>query len=53
MRKSGPTVIVSPLFFYTSNMKKGKSTISEHLKNILLDDELDEVSVCRKFRRTN
>ncbi|MGO5066823.1 virulence RhuM family protein [Clostridium sp. LCP25S3_F8] len=32
--------------------KKGRSTITEHLKNIFLDDELDENSVCRKFRRT-
>jgi hypothetical protein len=30
---------------------KGKSTITEHVKNILID-ELDENSVCRKFRRT-
>jgi hypothetical protein len=30
---------------------KGRSTISEHVKNIL-DKELDEKSVCRKFRRT-
>ncbi|KOR25182.1 virulence RhuM family protein [Clostridium sp. L74] len=32
--------------------KKGRSTITEHLKNIFLDGELDENSVCRKFRRT-
>lgn len=32
--------------------KKGRSTITEHLKNIFLDKELDENSVCRKFRRT-
>lgn len=31
---------------------KGRSTITEHLKNIFTDGELDEVSVCRKFRRT-
>lgn len=30
---------------------KGRSTITEHVKNILID-ELDENSVCRKFRRT-
>lgn len=30
---------------------KGRSTITEHIKKILLD-ELDENSVCRKFRRT-
>ena len=32
--------------------EKGRSTITEHLKNIFLDGELDEESVCRKFRRT-
>lgn len=32
--------------------EKGRSTITEHLKNIFLDGELDENSVCRKFRRT-
>lgn len=32
--------------------EKGRSTITEHLKNIFTDGELDEVSVCRKFRRT-
>jgi hypothetical protein len=32
--------------------EKGRSTITEHLKNIFLDGELDEDSVCRKFRRT-
>lgn len=32
--------------------KKGRSTITEHLKNIFLDGELDQNSVCRKFRRT-
>ncbi len=31
--------------------RKGRSTITEHLK-IFLDGELDENSVCRKFRRT-
>ena len=31
---------------------KDKSTISEHIKNILADEELDEVSVVRKFRTT-
>jgi len=31
---------------------KGRSTITEHLKNIFNDNELDENSVCRKFRRT-
>lgn len=32
--------------------QKGRSTITEHLKNIFKDNELDENSVCRKFRRT-
>lgn len=31
---------------------KGRSTITEHLKNIYFDGELLEDSVCRKFRRT-
>ena len=32
--------------------KKSRTTITEHLKNIFSDGELDENSVCRKFRRT-
>ena len=32
--------------------EKGRSTITEHLKNIFSDRELDENSVCRKYRRT-
>ncbi|SDL25206.1 virulence RhuM family protein [Natronincola ferrireducens] len=31
---------------------KGRSTITEHLKNVFVDGELDEKSACRKFRRT-
>lgn len=31
---------------------KGRSTIAEHLQNIFQSDELQENSVCRKFRRT-
>jgi len=31
--------------------EKGRSTISEHLKNIFADSELDENSTCRKFRQ--
>lgn len=31
---------------------KGRSTITEHLKNVFADGELDEKSACRKFRRT-
>ena len=31
--------------------EKGRSTITEHLKNIFSDGELDESSTCRKFRR--
>ena len=30
--------------------EKGRSTITEHLKKIFDDGELDEVSVCRDFR---
>ena len=32
--------------------EKGRTTITEHLKNIFDEKELDEGSVCRKFRRT-
>jgi len=32
--------------------EKGRSTITEHLQNIFSDGELEESSVCRKFRRT-
>ena len=32
--------------------EKGRSTITEHLKNIFSDGELEENSVCRNFRRT-
>jgi hypothetical protein len=31
---------------------KGRSTITEHLKNIFAEGELDEELVCRKFRHT-
>ncbi len=31
---------------------KGRSTITEHLRNIFQSNELEEDSVCRKFRRT-
>ena len=31
---------------------KGRSTITEHLKNIFESQELQEDSVCRKFRQT-
>jgi len=31
---------------------KGRSTITEHLKNIFASGELDETSVCRDFRHT-
>jgi hypothetical protein len=31
---------------------KGRSTVSEHLINIFADGELEENSVCRKYRRT-
>jgi hypothetical protein len=32
--------------------EKGRSTITEHLKNIFLENELEEESVCRDFRHT-
>jgi hypothetical protein len=31
---------------------KGRSTITEHIQNIFNENELDEISVCRKFRHT-
>ena len=31
---------------------KGRSTIAEHLNAIFNENELDENSVCRKFRQT-
>lgn len=31
---------------------KARSTITEHMQNIFLEDELDEKSVCREFRHT-
>jgi hypothetical protein len=31
---------------------KGRSTVTEHIKNIFEDNELDERSVCRDFRHT-
>lgn len=31
---------------------KGRSTIAEHLQNIFQSGELEENSVCRKFRQT-
>ncbi len=32
--------------------EKGRSTITEHLKNIFREGELDEKVVCRNFRHT-
>ena len=32
--------------------EKGRSTITEHLKNIFIENELEENSVCREFRHT-
>ena len=32
--------------------EKGRTTITEHLKNIFEEGELDELSVCRDFRHT-
>ncbi len=31
---------------------KGRSTVTEHIQNVLEEGELDENSVCREFRRT-
>ena len=31
---------------------KGRTTITEHLKHIFVDGELEEDAVCRKFRHT-
>lgn len=31
---------------------KGRSTITEHIQNVFSEGELDENSVCRKFRHT-
>ncbi len=31
---------------------KGRSTVTEHLQKIFLENELDENSVCREFRHT-
>ena len=31
---------------------KGRSTIVEHIQNVFEEGELDEISVCRKFRQT-
>ena len=31
---------------------KGRSTITEHISNIFKERELEEISVCREFRRT-
>ena len=31
---------------------KGRSTITEHLKNIFIEGELEESAVCRDFRHT-
>jgi hypothetical protein len=32
--------------------EKGRSTVTEHIQNIFIEKELDELSVCREFRRT-
>lgn len=32
--------------------EKGRTTITEHLKNIFFDGELEEKEVCRYFRHT-
>lgn len=38
--------------FIAELFDKGRSTITEHLKNIFEEGELDENSVCREFRHT-
>lgn len=38
--------------FMAELFEKGRSTITEHLKNIFDEGELDEKSVCREFRHT-
>ena len=38
--------------FMAELFEKGRSTITEHLKNIFDEGELDENSVCREFRHT-
>ncbi len=38
--------------FIAQLFEKGRSTITEHLKHIFEDGELDEKSVCRDFRHT-
>ena len=41
-----PQTMIAQLF------DKGRTTITEHLKNIFESEELDEKSVCREFRHT-
>ncbi len=36
----------------SEHFEKGRSTITEHLKKIFEDAELDEATVCRDFRHT-
>jgi hypothetical protein len=31
---------------------KGRSTVTEHIRNVFKEGELDEKVVCREFRRT-
>ena len=38
--------------FIAKLFQKGRSTITEHLKHIFEDGELDEKEVCRNFRHT-
>jgi hypothetical protein len=59
-----PTAKVNVSVFFENNtlwltqktmaelFEKGRSTITDHLKNVFLEGELDETSVCREFRHT-
>ena len=31
---------------------KGRTTVTEHIQNVFTEGELEETSVCRKFRHT-
>ncbi len=55
--KSIDVMVVDENVWLTQDMiailyDKGRSTVTEHIKNIFSEGELKEESVCRKFRRT-